>query len=82
MTVGTYIKQRRISMGLTQKQLSDKLGYSTPQFVSMMERDEAMVPWAVIVKLKKYIRADGEFLENSVLDNKINQFKKRKSVRN
>lgn len=77
MTIGTYIKGQRIKTGITQKELSTKLGYSSAQFVSMMERDEASVPWSIIGKLKTYIKVDQKLLEKYVIEHKINKFKAR-----
>lgn len=36
--IGTFFKNCRIRAGITQKSLSNRLGYTTPQFVSNWER--------------------------------------------
>lgn len=49
-SLGQYLKQKRNSVGLSQREVSDKFGYSTPQFISNWERDVSHPP---IVSLKK-----------------------------
>lgn len=44
MEFSKLIKEYRVKSGLTQQQLSQKLGYSTPQFVSILERGLSKVP--------------------------------------
>ncbi len=36
--LGTMLKEKRVSKGLTQMELATELGYSSPQFVSNWER--------------------------------------------
>lgn len=48
---GSLIRERRQSLGLTQTQLSEKLGYGTPQFLSLLERDQCPIPFEVLGKL-------------------------------
>lgn len=36
--LGEYLRQRRMSVGLSQSEVSEALGYSSPQFVSNFER--------------------------------------------
>ena len=42
--LGTYLKQVRETSGLTQHDVSAKLGYSSPQFISNIERGISVVP--------------------------------------
>lgn len=44
VTIGPYLKQKRIEANLTQKEVSEHFGYSTAQFVSNWERDVSMPP--------------------------------------
>lgn len=39
-----FLKQKRISAGLSQRDVADKLGYSTPQFISNWERGVSQPP--------------------------------------
>jgi len=42
--MGAYFQKCREGSGLTQKELSEKLGYSSPQFVSNCERGQCTYP--------------------------------------
>lgn len=44
MKTGELIKQRREKQGITQKQLSEALGYDNPQFVSLVENGHSKLP--------------------------------------
>ena len=47
------IKKLRLSRGMTQKELGKRLGYSSAQFVSNMERGTCGLP---LKKIKKFCR--------------------------
>jgi transcriptional regulator with XRE-family HTH domain len=49
--VGTFLKKRREQAGLTQRAVSDHLGYSTAQFVSNWERGVSMAPMQALPQL-------------------------------
>ena len=54
--LGSYLKDKRIDVGLTQSEVAHKLGYSTPQFISNFERGLCSPPLKnlkVLVKLYK-----------------------------
>jgi len=36
--LGAYLKKKRLEAGLTQLEVADDLGYSSPQFISNIER--------------------------------------------
>jgi transcriptional regulator with XRE-family HTH domain len=42
--LGNTIKSYRLKAGLTQMDLAEKLGYNTPQFVSLFERGLSKIP--------------------------------------
>ena len=42
--LGNTIKSYRVKSGLTQMDLARKLGYNTPQFVSLFERGLSKIP--------------------------------------
>lgn len=49
------IKQARKKTGLTQKEVSESLNYSSPQFISCIERGTVKIPLEVLGQLvKKY----------------------------
>lgn len=49
--LGKLVKEYRLKKGYTQLELSERLGYDTPQFVSIMERGLAKIPLNVIGQL-------------------------------
>jgi len=46
-----FLKQKRETIGLTQKEVSDRLGYTTPQFVSNWERGLSSPPLNALAKI-------------------------------
>lgn len=48
---GSLIRQFRLDKGWTQAELAQKLGYESPQFVSLLERDQSKVPLYVLGQL-------------------------------
>lgn len=56
ISLGKQIKAARIKAGLTQAYLSKALGYTSPQFISNIERDVAPVPVQIIPSLAKLIK--------------------------
>ena len=51
MELGRLIKEYRLKKNFTQLDLSMKLGYDTPQFISILERGMAKVPLNVVGQL-------------------------------
>lgn len=43
-TIGGIVRKHRIEAGLTQIELAEKLGYESPQFVSLFERGHSKIP--------------------------------------
>lgn len=46
--LGEFLKRSRKKVGLTQKEVSDKLGYTTGQYVSNIERGVAPPPFPLL----------------------------------
>lgn len=65
--LGNYLKARRIAAGLTQHDVSTKLGYTTPQFVSNFERGLCSPPLNAMGTLVKLYDMDPEELINLIL---------------
>jgi transcriptional regulator with XRE-family HTH domain len=42
--IGTFLKQHRVKAGLTQSDVAQKLGYTSPQFISNIERGLCSAP--------------------------------------
>ena len=51
MKMGELIKEYRIMRGMTQIELSKLLGFSTSQFISLIERDLSKTPLYLIGKM-------------------------------
>lgn len=46
-----YLKAKREAKGLTQRELAEKLGYTSAQFISNWERDVATIPLRVAPRI-------------------------------
>lgn len=55
-------KKFRQDAGLSQRHVSDHLGYSTPQFISNWERDVSDPPISALPKLAKLYNVDKNLL--------------------
>lgn len=55
-----YLKDMRVKAGLTQAEVANKLGYTSPQFVSNWERGLANPPVFMLKGLTKLYRVDAE----------------------
>lgn len=58
MTINEILRKQRIRKGLTQRQVADKLGLESTQFVSLMERGESHVPITTLGKLLQMLELD------------------------
>lgn len=52
-TLHKYLKSQREKRGLTQRQVSDALGYGTSQFISNWERELCVVPEEKLYELSQ-----------------------------
>ena len=57
---GEQWKTLREKAGLTQREVSDALGYSTPQFISNVERGRCRFPVQKLPRIKKLYRISTE----------------------
>jgi transcriptional regulator with XRE-family HTH domain len=57
----------REKAGLTQKEVSDALGYTTPQFISNVERGRCRFPVEKLPKLKRLYRLSSDQVVNLVM---------------
>lgn len=55
---GTYLCELRLKAGLTQRDVSDLIGYSSGQYISNFERGIALPPLAKLKMLVSIYRAD------------------------
>lgn len=62
--IGKFLKYQREKAGLSQRQVAEKLGYTTPQFVSNWERGIISPPLTTMATLvKMYSMSSKELLE-------------------
>lgn len=55
MTIGEKIKQRRIEMGMSQRDLAEKMGYNHHSTVARIEAGKVDVPQSRIVKFSEVL---------------------------
>lgn len=60
-------RQFRERAGLTQKEVSDALGYTTPQFISNVERGRCRFPVEKLPKLKRLYRLSNDQVIDMVM---------------
>jgi len=65
--VGEYLKVAREEVNLTQAQVSKVLGYSSPQFISNIERGISVAPLAKLAKMIQMYRRNPVSLEKILL---------------
>lgn len=75
--LGRLIQKKREAAGVTQKDVSTRLGFSSPQFVSNAERGRCLVPtkllrkWASAIKMdpKELFQAQLRVLNSEMTEN-------------
>ena len=71
--LGEILKTLREKAGLTQRDVSDTLGYSTPQFISNNERGISAPPLRDIPKLARLYNTDSSYLFGCLRDAKLRE---------
>lgn len=59
-SLGEVLKEARVARGLSQGDVAKTLGYSSPQFISNIERDLAHPPLTIISKLVELYQLDSQ----------------------
>lgn len=67
------LKSKRVAAGLSQRDVSNKLGYSTPQFISNWERGVSSPPVKELRTIAKLYRTDADALFEVVLTETVNE---------
>jgi hypothetical protein len=77
--LGRYLRSKRLATGFTQSDIADKLGYSSPQFISNFERGLCSPPLRHLKALVKLYRLNPKELiqliiseQKSVLSTALN----------
>lgn len=68
MSVAEFFKKARENANMTQKEISDKLGYSTPQFISNVERGICLFPMAKVKEFVKVTKCSAKDLKKTYVD--------------
>jgi transcriptional regulator with XRE-family HTH domain len=58
--LASFLKEKRVTAGLTQSQVAEKLGYSSPQFISNWERGLASPPVFILRDLTKMYKVSAD----------------------
>lgn len=74
--LGEFLQTKRKAAGYSQWEVSVKLGYSTPQFISNWERGISSPPINVLKKIAHIYNASAEELFEVVLETKIREVTK------
>ena len=61
-TLGTFIKESRLSQGYSQADLATALGYSSPQFISDWERGVSAPPMKKLPEIANALEVEMEVL--------------------
>lgn len=76
LKLSTYLGDKRTQAGLTQSEVSNSLGYSTPQFISNWERGISTPPLETIKKLAKMYSVSSDELFELLLRESLDQVEK------
>lgn len=77
MDLSQYLKKIRTKAGLTQKDLSSILNYSSPQFVSNWERGISAPPTKVLPLIADACGVGGEELSRTFCEFKMEQVRRK-----
>lgn len=73
VNLAKFLKDKRETVGLSQKQVADKLGYTTPQFVSNWERGVSSPPLKTLKKIGELYNVSSDELFKVTLETTIQQ---------
>lgn len=65
--VGAHLKSVRQKAKLTQANVSKELGYTSPQFLSNIERGVSVAPLPLLAKIVRIYKSDPRVLERIIL---------------
>ena len=72
--VGEYLTKVRKESGLTQRNVAQNFGWTSPQFVSNWERGEACPSMDTIIELKSLLKVSARDYEKQILEILIEDF--------
>ncbi|NJL25860.1 MAG: helix-turn-helix domain-containing protein [Calothrix sp. SM1_5_4] len=66
--LGQYLKEVRENSELTQADVSQKLGYTSPQFISNIERGISVVPLKTLARMVSLYKVNPETVVKIILE--------------
>lgn len=66
--LGVFLRERRERANLTQADVSGRLGYTSPQFISNIERGVSVVPLKTLAKMIHFYRANPDEAARIILE--------------
>lgn len=66
--LGQFLKDTREQANLTQADVSEKLGYTSPQFISNIERGISVVPLKTLARMVSLYRVNPEIVAKIILE--------------
>lgn len=66
--LGNYLKDVRERADLTQADVSNKLGYTSPQFISNIERGISVVPLKTLARMVSLYKVNPEAVTKIILE--------------
>lgn len=74
--MGKYLQTKRVDQNLSQGQVASKLGYSSPQFISNIERGLCAPPLRKLKKTINLYNLNGEEVMALILDQQESHLRK------
>ena len=74
--LGNYIKANRERLNISQRELSEYLKLSSPQFISNIERGVAPIPTKMLGKLSKKLKIDVDDIIELMVEEARTELKK------
>lgn len=73
LALANFLKEKRIRAGLSQKEVAEKLGYSTAQFVSNWERGLSAPPVETLKVIAEMYNVDLDEVFHVTLESAVNR---------
>lgn len=73
LSLANFLKEKRIRAGLSQKEVAEKLGYSTAQFVSNWERGLSAPPVETLKLIAEMYNIDLDEVFQVTLESAVNR---------
>lgn len=80
-TLGLYLKKSRNEAGISQREVSDKLGHSTPQYLSNVERGVCLLAPKHFKTIAKLYNIESQKILNFYIKDTIENTKKEAGIK-